>query len=461
MGQMKMMKTKIPHLLARRLSVCFAFLGCVFVGQGQQPLSLLEATQLALSHNYGIELGRLRADAAALNNAWGAAGALPQIGLTATTASAVSDQSENPTSFIQERLESESVNIGGQLNWTLFDGLGMFANKRRLELLTEQSAGELDLLIEQSLLAVITAYQSVVVQDVALEALEASMAMSRDRLDWLSTRRSVGAAGEFDNLQFENALLLDSAAWVRQKVARRTAQRNLNRLMGTDETQQWSLTSSLVVLQTANERFPEEEGLINKALNTTTTVRNAMLTVQLAETGMDQAESRLYPTLGLNVNLGDVRSQFAAGDLSGEGRTKNQSATLALNFNLFNGGATKRAIEQARIQLDIAETNRMNERAAVAQLLRDALDRYRTQEELYGIARETTANAEALLAIAETRYDLGALSSFDLREVQLSVLQAKLREVQELQAWHQSQWDVERLTGGLLSGYGVVARPAE
>lgn len=441
--RLNVMNVKTLLLLTTSLMLSFSALA-------QESLSLLQATQRALENNYGIQLARLRSESTAVNDAWGAAGALPQIGAALTTSSAVADQSENPTSFIQERLESESVNIGGQLNWTLFDGMGMFANKRRLELLAEQSAGELDLLIEQSLFAVINAYQVVVLQDSVLASLTASMALSRDRLQWLETRQTTGAAGTFDILQFENALLADSAAWVRQQVARRSALRNLNRLMGVDETSDWRFTTPLVALQPFESRFPDPETTIREAVTNATTVRNALLTTQLAETSLDQAEARLYPVLGLNVNLGDVRSQFAAGDISGDGRTKNQSATLTLNFNLFNGGATKRAIEQARIQMEIAETNRMNEAAAVAQLLRDALDRCKTQEELFHLAQQSASNAEELLSIAADRYRFGAITSFDYRELQLAALQARVRKIQELQAWHQAHWEVERISGNLL-----------
>lgn len=441
---------RLTAMNMKTLNVFAAGLLLSLSAQAQESLSLMQATQMALEKNYGIQLARLRTESASVNDAWGAAGALPQIGASVTTSSAVADQSENPTSFIQERLESESVNIGGQLSWTLFDGMGMFANKRRLELLTKQSAGELDLLIEQSLFAVITAYQTVVLQDSVLASLDASMALSRDRLQWLETRQATGAAGTFDILQFENALLADSSAWVRQQVARRTAVRNLNRLMGVDETSDWKFTTPLVALQPFASRFPDPEAEVREAVMNATTVRNALLTMQLAETSIDQAEARLYPVLGLNVNLGDVRSQFAAGDISGDGRTKNQSATLTLNFNLFNGGATKRAIEQARIQMEIAETNRMNEAAAVAQLLRDALDRCKTQEELFNIAEQSASNADELLSIAKDRYQFGAITSFDYRDLQLAALQARVRKIQELQAWHQAHWEVERISGNLL-----------
>ena len=135
--------------------------GHALTASAQAPLQREEAVALALEQNLGVQIARLNVELAEVNDAWGAAGALPQIGLNTNLSGAVSDQSENPTSFIQERLESQSVSIGGQLNWVVFDGLGMFANRRALETLVEQADGQARLIIEQTIAATLQAYDAV------------------------------------------------------------------------------------------------------------------------------------------------------------------------------------------------------------------------------------------------------------------------------------------------------------
>ena len=412
-------------------------------------LSLQEAMGRAMQNNYGIQLAELRVDNAEVADSWGAVGALPMVGVGASLGSNVTDQTENPTSFLQERIEAQSVNTSLQASWTLFDGMGMFATKRNLELLVQQSAGEVDLVVEQTASAVALVYQSIVLQDSLLKSLEANLKLSQDRLARVETRQATGAGSTYDRLQFEIAVANDESARVRQAQSRRNAMRNLNRLMGEAEDVQWILTTPLDALPSFAERFQNTEAFMRAAIEDATNIRNARLVEQIAETGLDRAEARLYPTLGLNVNLGDVQSQFAAGDLSGAGRTKNQGATLTLNFNLFNGGATKRAIEQAKIQQDVAATASLNERAGFRQLLADALDRYATQEELYNLAKTSADKSRELLAVAEDRLAFGAMTSLDFRNLQNAYLQARVRELQELQAWNAAHWEVMRLTGAL------------
>ena len=423
----------------------------VLTAWGMQPLFAQEtltrqaAVARALEYNYGLKLVRLQADLAAAGNDWGAAGAMPRVTLTATPSTNVSDQRENPTSFIQERIESSGFNVGGQASWTLFDGLGMFANKRALDLLEAQAGGEVELLVEQTTQAVLQAYDAVLVQDGLLEVLARSMQFTRERLDWLESREAVGASGTFDRLQFENALLADSTAWIQQELARRTAVRNLNLLMGAEEQVDWAFASALEV----PGALPDLAQLEGQIAQSETSIRNALLGESLAETQLEQAQARLYPVLSLTASYGDQSNQIAAGDLTGESRVKNSSAALTLNFNLFNGGATRRAIDQAHIQLDLAATATANQIQSTLLVLRDAVDRFGSQAQLHALAERSVENAEALVAIASDRYTFGALTSLDVRELQLALLRAEVSRLQVLAAWNAASIEVQRLAGEL------------
>ena len=211
------------------------------------PLSLKQAISRSLESNFGIRTARLRTEISSVNNSWGAAGALPSLSTSISGSSAISDQTRNPTSFLQEVIESESVNASVNLNWTLFDGFGMYASKTRLELLESQSSGQAYLIIEQTVEAVDMAYHNVLLQTELLNVLAESMSLSRDRLVEIKLSESYGAAGTFDRLQFENAILADSTSWLQQVVAVKSSLRNLNLLMGDDEDSLWILTDELNV----------------------------------------------------------------------------------------------------------------------------------------------------------------------------------------------------------------------
>ena len=415
--------------------------GHALTASAQAPLQREEAVALALEQNLGVQIARLNVEQAEVNDAWGAAGALPQIGLNTNLSGAVSDQSENPTSFIQERLESQSVSIGGQLNWVVFDGLGMFANKRALETLVEQADGQARLVIEQTIAATLQAYDAVLVQQEVLATLDATVDAAEARLDWMAQRVAFGAAAEFDRLQVESGLLSDRLSRMQQALAVEVAFRALNQLMGQPLNTQWILSD----LEPPSMR--DFNGLEALVLSDGTTMENARIAESLARTGLQQAQARMSPTIALTASQGDQRSQFAAGELSGDGRTKNIAASLVLNFNLFNGGATRRGIQQAKLQVLAAEQSLANQEQEVLRIFADTRQRWQTAADSYDLAVQLKDNATASAAIAEQRFKSGAMNSLDFREVELQRLRAEQSALQALQAWLAADVELDRLAG--------------
>jgi outer membrane protein TolC len=416
-------------------------IGHGLTANAQAPLQREEAVALALEQNLGVQIARLNVEQAEVNDAWGAAGALPQIGLNTNLSGAVSDQSENPTSFIQERLESQSVSIGGQLNWVVFDGLGMFANKRALETLVEQADGQARLIIEQTIAATLQAYDAVLVQQEVLATLDATVDAAEARLDWMAQRVAFGAAAEFDRLQVESGLLSDRLSRMQQALAVEVAFRALNQLMGQPLNTQWVLSE----LEPPSMR--DFNGLQALVLSDGTTMENARIAESLARTGLQQAQARMSPTIALTASQGDQRSQFAAGELSGDGRTKNIAASLVLNFNLFNGGATRRGIQQAKLQVLAAERSLANQEQEVLRIFADTRQRWQTEADSYALAVQLKDNATASAAIAEQRFKSGAMNSLDFREVELQRLRAEQSALQALQAWLAADVELDRLAG--------------
>jgi outer membrane protein TolC len=312
-----------------------------------------------------------------------------------------------------------------------------------LERLVEQADGQAALVIEQTVAATMLAYNGVLVQKALSEVLLSAMDVSRARLQWIEARKATGAATTFDRLQLENALLTDSLAWWQQQANIEQATIALNRLMGESAAMDWEWGSSLEVPDAMNDF----EALRARALSSATVIQNALISLSIAETGVQQAQARQSPTLSLNANQNEQTSRFAAGDLSGEGASKNLAASLALNFNLFNGGATRRAIQQAKIQLTMAENQTEDERREVDRLLHDAWSRWTISSEVFSISQQLTDNNRQAIQIAEERLASGAINSLDFRDVQIQLLQAEQQQLQSLNDWQGADIELRRLSG--------------
>jgi outer membrane protein TolC len=431
----------------------------------QIDLTREHAVAMALEQHYGIRLAHGQRDLAKVGNAWGAAGALPRLTFTAGAGTNVNDQTENPSTFLPIATESQSVSPGLQVQWTLFDGMAMFANKDRLGLLAEQAEGNVELMVESTVQAVLTAYDNVLVQEESLEVLQAAMDLTQERLDRLDASLALGTARTFDRLQFQNALLTDSAGWLRQRVASRAARRNLNLLLAAPDDQAWSLTSGLLDPISTGDMALAQARLAGE----NTSVSNAVLVMQLAEVGVRQAKARLSPVLGLTANWGNTAGQSRAvselppqlvfnpyenGDI--QSFVTNYGAQLTLNFNLFNGGATRRAIQQAQVQVELAGLDRDRLLLEAQSALAQAWDRRAAAEELYTLAQRRTENARLAAQLGADRYRDGVLNALDFRALDVALLQAEAAELAAQQEWAAAHWDVMRLTGDLRAGQVVV-----
>lgn len=414
--------------------------------QAQDGLSLEEAVARSLQKNFDVQIARLQTEVASTNNAWGQTSALPTIGLTAAVNNNISDQSQNPTSFIQAKLQTQGLQYGGGLNWTLFDGFGMFASKRQLELLETQSEGNAMLVMENAVQAVTLAYYDVKMQQERLGVLREVIQLSRERLDYVKYKRDLGAGSTFEVLQFDNAIITDSTNFLLQSLALRNAVRNLNLLMGEEIDAQW-LFSSKLEAPTATYSYAD---LWNEVVSRNQSLRNQVLNSMLAEQDVRLAKSVMYPVLSFNAGITESENQFSAGELSARGATLNYFGNFTLNFNLFNGGRTRRALQNARVREEISLLSQQELERQVQADLRNLLDLYGAQLSIYELTAKNVDNQRVALEIARDRFQTGLVNTFDYRAQQLAFMNAGMARIEAMQQLLSTHTQMVRLRGGLV-----------
>ncbi|WP_306640551.1 TolC family protein [Sanyastnella coralliicola] len=431
-----------------KLILVLLFLACggTFSALAQENLSLEDAIRFGLDNNFQIKIAKLNTDIAENNNSWGQTSALPSLNLTGSYSLNITDNSENPTSFIQAKLESEGVQYGANLNWTLFDGFGMFAQKRQLELLEALSEGNAAVVIENTVQGIVLAYYDVQVQQEKLDVLEEVIALSRDRLEYMELKKELGASTTFEILQFENAIVSDSTNYLLQQLALDNAMRNLNLLLQTSDTV-WELTTDL----SSPGQSYDYNTLWDEVKNSNQQLRNVMANKLLSEQQLRSAKANMYPVVSFNAGINQSDNNFSAGELSGSGRTLNYFGTFTLNFNLFNGGKTRTAIKNAQISEEIANYNQIDLQLNVSTQLRNAVELYNAQFGIYNLTAENVANQKLALDIAEERYNNGVINSFDYRTQQVAYLNAAIGRIEALKNLLDTNANLVRLRGGYIN----------
>lgn len=425
---------------------CLCMGALIMLGLGpwaraQNPLSLEEAVKSALENNFGIQIVRMQEQLTANNNHWGTAGRYPTVNFNVNGNGSYTD---NPASFAPIRLTGS---LGPSLNWVLFDGYRVRATKGRLDLLEEQAGGNANLVIENTLQAVILAYYQILLAKEQSAVLAEVLKNSKDRLAYEAYRRDLGTGSSFELLQFQTAVTTDSANWLTQQLNLRNLRKNLNLLMGEKVEMEFELTEGL------QEVFPSFSlaDLQEKMLDDNTSVKNQFVQNQIFRKEVEIAQASLYPRLSLNGGANYILGSItrADGQRLSVGAFE-YSAGLSLSFTLYNGGNVKRQIENARIQERIGDLQLRDLQQSLVRDLSVMYNDYSLRRDLLKLQEESVTYAEDNLSQAAERFQNGLINSFDYRNIQLQYLNAQFGRLQALRQLKESETELIRLTGGLV-----------
>lgn len=429
-------------------------------GLSDNVLTLSSALQQALENNFDIKIARnlvLQAE----HNAeglygFGNAGMLPNLNINASFIESRSNVFQRRSDTQAERdvpgIIADRFNAAAQLDWTLFNGLRMFATLDRLKELNERSKLALRQSIENTTAQVMMAYYAIVQQQTQYRALRTVLERSRERLTIAQAKEGIGAGSQLEVMRAKVDLNADSAALLRQGVVVRNAKAALHVLLTkkADDTavDAMSVQDSLVI-NTALLRTSYKD-LLAQAERSNSLLRDLKAAEQVASAAAREAESVYFPTINLTagynfVNIQDQASIFSINRFYG------LSYGLTAQWTLFNGFNNDRQAQNARLDVGTAQLQYNDALTSLDGSLAQAFRTFRNSVELVKLEEENLGIAQETVRIGLERFRLGALTSLDLREIQLNALAAETRLVQARFEAKAAEIEIMRLTGQLVS----------
>ena len=262
----------------------------------QDSLSLSKAIENGLQKNYDIRLTLKNVGINKIFNNWGEAGKLPQVNLNIGQNNSISDQRNNPISFAPFLFLSNDVSGSLSVNWTIFNGFGVRANKKKLEQLEIQSENTATLAIENTIHGIILAYYQAKIQKEQLNLLKNILKLTKEKFKQQQAKSELGIGVKFDLLQYEGNLYTDSSNKLFQKLALRNSIRNLNLIMGEDVEKKWILTSK--IKPELNQK--DLASLKKEMLSNNTNIKNQFIDIALNQEDISLAKSQFYPVINFN-----------------------------------------------------------------------------------------------------------------------------------------------------------------
>lgn len=416
----------------------------------QEALTLEDAILKGLENNFQIRISEQEYNIAKLNNTRGAAGRWPSINVGINSINRYDNTPSFDTSsmsYIRGDQYTNSLTPNVELRWLLFDGFFVSMNKQKLDLLEQYSLGFSTIVVENTLQAIILGYYYALLEQERLKVLKGVKDLSGDRYDYEMLRKDIGTSVTFEVLQAKNSFYSDSTNYLLQELNVKNAFLRLNLLLGEPPEVQFMLVDSFMV----NTRYYDLNELMKKMLDNNTNLKNQYVNQEILKKNIGIAKSDLWPSLSMRAG-----ADFTQGWYDWE---KNEANTylydyygnFTLSFNLFNGGNTRRAIQTAQINKQIGQLEIMELEQTLANLLVNQYELYRIRKQLLEVADVNLESAKLNLEIASEKYKNGTINSFNFRDVQLIFLNASSRKLNAIYDLIDSQTELLRLSGGILS----------
>lgn len=438
---MKKMKRRSRKM--KTLKVFIVLMVAGFFVQAQQPLTLTDAISKALENNYSIIIAKGNQQIAEVQNNWGTAGRYPYVNLSlADNNSYTIPEGDNYT--------TNRFNGGASVNWTIFDGFSVRISKTRLEELENMSKNNTAIMVEGTIQSVILAYYDVLLQKEKLATYQVVLSLSKDRYDQAEHRKEYGAAVTYDVLQAQNAYLSDRAGYLLQEVAFKNSKRNLLYLMAEKEDINYEAVDSFKAVTTDYTIADLQAQMIdnNKSL------QNQYVNQRLLGNAIASAQSSFSPAFNFagGVNGTSTRNKMADIDANWA-NSANLYGNLTLSWNLFSGGNRNRAKQIAEIDKEIGGIELEDMQHDLKNRLANLYEFYLVQRELLTVARENLEAAELNMQISQDKFNVGAINSFNFRDVQRIYLQAAQGELQAIYSFIDAQTSLLRLAGVIVQEY--------
>ena len=438
----------------KRLVACLSAAGLLFYVQStvsasssvtnilSQPLSLVEAVNIALDRNPAVLKSQKELQASHGISVQTRAIALPSVRLTGQYQ--IQDQAlvETFTSLRQD----QNWGVGVRLVQSFYEG-GRIKSSLRSAKLTLQQAQlrHQDVLLETVLLTE-TTYFDILLAAEQIEVQQASVKLLEQQLNDTKRRFEAGVVPQFNVLRAEVEVANTRPRLIRARNSYRIAKNNLANTLGYDlPSTVWEDIPLNLTTPLAETPYKIDlQEALNQALTNRTDLAANRKALLAREEDIKFAKAANYPSLQGFVGY-DVRNSILTDDLSVE--KNGWVAGAQLSWDLFDGLRTQGKVEEARARFDQAEIAVDELRRGIELDVRTAFSNFNEAREVLESNRKVLEQAAEALRLATSRYSAGTGTQLDVLSAQTALTDARSTQVQALRDYQVSVARFERVVG--------------
>ena len=415
----------------------------------QEVISLDDAFASALANNYQIKINQNSQEIAENSVSIGNAGLLPSVNVNGAVGGSVTNTDlefagNNPPVSVAGA-QSVNSNAGATLNYVLFNGLSGQRTYQVLKINKLVADEQSRAAIEGTLLQVASAYygltQAIDQESIAKENVE----ISKTRYEREKVANELGTAIRTQLLTARVDLTADSSAFLSAELQRKTALRNLERLIGTSLDPNIKTEAIDLILNDWSIEQLQQEAIDNNA-----SLKNLELKAALAEKNLQLSWSNVFPTISLSGGYSYQNQQTGAGIVLSNTST-GWNGSLGLSYTLFNGFKNNTARQNQKVLLESSELQLEDQKLQLSTDIQNALDAYKQSMRVIAFEESNLEASELNLERNSELLKAGQITSTEFRDAQIAMINAEIRIVNAKISVKLNELEIMRLTGQILS----------
>ena len=422
-----------------------------FIARSQgspSKLTLREAVDIAIKNNLQVRQSELRTETADINRKQSKAFLLPNLNGNFNYGWNNGRNIDPFTNaYVNQQLQGSNISLNGQ--WNIFNGLQVQNSIKQNTLAYEASEKELQQAKETLTLNVILNYLQVLNNEDLLVNTNAQATVSQEQVDRLEVLVKEGARGPYLLADLKGQLANDQVAIVNAQNALDLSKLTLSQLLNIpyNKSLQLERDDTMIPAEIYHGNPEEIYAIAQKNLPI---VKASELRIKSAEKGVKVEQSQFFPQIGLYGNLFSSFSSAAVinnptgvTDVITENYVvvdnirkpvispQTNYTTENINFRnqmsnnvgssfgvqaaipLFNNFRTKYRIDQARVNVKIAETEKQNIELQLKQNIEQAHANMTASYNRYKAYLEQFNNYQESFRANEIRFNTGVINSVE------------------------------------------------
>ena len=339
---------------------------------------------------------------------------------------------------VRENRTQSTTSFNASVSMPLFTGLRITNQIKRTGAELQAALAEVESAKENVELNVITYYLQAMYFREMQSVQKQQLALSEQLLERTQVLVAEGRKSESELYEVEAQVAQNRQALTEAENSYRLAVVDLCQLINYKDVEKFVGDISNSQFSTLNSQFssllPTPDDVFSKALANRPSIEAQQRRVESAELAIKETKAEFYPQLNLNASWGTGYYHTFNGNNPAFGNqfvdNGSEVIGLSLNIPIYNRMQVRHAVKRQQIALDEARLTELELKDRLYKDIQSAYYNALAAKDKYEAAQKSREAGVKALEFAESKYELGRLSTYEYNEAQTRLYRAEAEETQ-------------------------------